>query len=160
NPGFVTMLGIVQTLLMLAMAGAISSQGGPLQRLFSIPLIIMLGVVMTGTVLFAQPPGASSDKHMRHWVLGVVHGLAQITLGGLGALLWLRLPPHNWEWPGPLVVAAVVYLPIIGFVSTQLCALYLLVASAFKVNVNELYAGQGIEDAKAFRRRPLAADAP
>jgi hypothetical protein len=158
NPGFATMLGIVQTLLMLAMAGAISSHGGPLQRLFSIPLIIMLILVMTGTVLFAQPPGASSDKHTRHWILGVAHGFAQIGLAGLGAWVWLRLPPHNWEWPGPLIVAAVVYLPIIGFVATQLCALYLLVASVFKVNVNELYAGQGIEDGKAFLRMHISAD--
>ena len=48
--------------------------------------------------------------------------------------------------------------PVIGFVATQLCALYLLVASFFKVNVNELYAGQGIEDAKSFLRMHIAAD--
>jgi hypothetical protein len=152
NPGFATMLGIVQLLAMLAMAGAISSQGGAFQRLFSIPLIIMLGVVMTGAVLFAQPPGASSDKHARHWILGVLHGFAQLGLAGFGAWVWLQLPPHHWQWPGPLIVAVAVYLPIIGFVATQLCALYLLVASLFKVNVNELYAGQGIEDGKSFLR--------
>ena len=47
---------------------------------------------------------------------------------------------------------------MIGFLATQLCALYLLVASFFKVNVNELYAGQGIEDAKSFLRMHIAAD--
>jgi hypothetical protein len=57
-----------------------------------------------------------------------------------------------------VVVAAVVYGPIIGFVSTQLVSLYLLVASVFDVNVNELFAGQGIEDAKSFLRMHIAAD--
>jgi len=68
------------------------------------------------------------------------------------------LPAKDWEWPGPLVVAAVVYGPIAGFVATQLLSLYLLVASLFDVNVNELYAGQGIEDAKSFLRMHIAAD--
>jgi uncharacterized membrane protein len=58
----------------------------------------------------------------------------------------------------PIVVAAVVYGPIIGFVTTQLVSLYLLVASLFNVNVNELFAGQGIEDAKSFLRMHIAAD--
>ena len=56
------------------------------------------------------------------------------------------------------MVAAVVYGPIIGFVTTQLVALYLLVASRFDVNVNELFAAQGIEDAKSFLRMQIAAD--
>jgi hypothetical protein len=72
--------------------------------------------------------------------------------------VWLHLPFHDWAWPGPLVVAAVVYGPIIGFLSTQLLALYLLIASFFDVNVNELFAGQGIEDAKSFLRLHIAAD--
>ena len=35
---------------------------------------------------------------------------------------------------------------------------YLLVASWFEVNVNELFAGQGIEDSKSFLRMHIAAD--
>jgi hypothetical protein len=88
----------------------------------------------------------------------VTHGLAQIALAIGGTWVWLRLPFHDWAWPGPLVVAAVVYGPIIGFVTTQLVALYLVVASRFDVNVNELFAGQGIEDAKSFLRMHIAAD--
>jgi hypothetical protein len=157
NPGFATMLGIVQTLTMLAMAGAASSTGG-IQRLFSVPLVFMVVLIMTGAVLFAQPPDANADKHMRHWVLGLLHGFAQVALAAGGAWLWLELPFKDWDWPGPLVVAAVVYGPIIGFVATQLVSLYLLVASVFDVNVNELFAGQGIEDAKSFLRMHIAAD--
>jgi hypothetical protein len=158
NPGFATMLGIIQTLTMLAMAGA-TSQGGSIQRLFSIPLVIMLMIIMGGTILFAQPPSAGSPKHARHWVLGVLNGAAQIGLAVLGAWAWVNLPPHNWAWPGPLVVAAVVYGPILGFLSTQLMALYLLIGGLwFDVNVNELFAGQGIEDAKSFLRMHVATD--
>jgi hypothetical protein len=159
NPGFATMLGIVQTLTMLAMAGAASTAAqGTLQRLFSIPLVLMLVVILGGSVLFAHPPGPAEPKHSRRWILGLLHGFAQIGLAALGAWAWLSLPFHGWAWPGPLVAAAVVYGPIIGFLATQLCALYLLIASHFDVNVNELFAGQGIEDAKSFLRMHIAAD--
>lgn len=151
NAGFATMLGIVHTLTMLPMAGA-ARQGGSIQRLFSIPLLLMLTLIMIGTVLFAKPPGAAKAKHARHWILGVSHGLAQIALAAGGTWVWLRLPFQDWTWPGPFVVAAVLYGPLIAVVATQLLALYLLVASSFNVNLNELYAGQGIEDAKSFLR--------
>jgi hypothetical protein len=158
NPGFATMLGILQTLTMLAMSGAASSDGGPIQRLFSIPLVLMCVVILAGTVAFAQPPKAGAPNHAAHWILGIIHGGLQIALAAGGTWLWQILPFREWTWPGPLVVAIVVYLPVIGFVSTQLCALYLLVASRFKVNVNELYAGQGIEDAKSFLRMHITPD--
>nr|WP_157296681.1 metallophosphoesterase [Actinoplanes globisporus] len=157
NPGFATMLGIIHTLTMLAMAGA-ASQGGNIQRLFTIPLGLMVVIILAGTVLFAQPPGAAFANHARHWLFGLGHGFAQIGLAILGTWVWLQLPAHDWPWPGPLVVAAVIYGPIIGFLSTQLCALYLLIAGQFRVNVNELFAGQGIEDHKSFLRLHIAAD--
>jgi hypothetical protein len=143
---------------MLAMAGA-ASQGGNIQRLFSIPLVFMLVVIMGGTILFAQPPSASQPKHARHWIFGILHGFAQIGLVVLGNWAWLNLPFHDWAWPGPLIVAAVVYGPVSGFVATELFSLYLLIAGLFfDVNVNELFAGQGIEDAKSFLRMHIAAD--
>ncbi|SNY70811.1 hypothetical protein SAMN05421748_13862 [Paractinoplanes atraurantiacus] len=157
NPGFATMLGIINTLTMLAMAGAVA-QADIFKRLFSIPLVFMLAVILAGTVLFAQPPGADKPKHARHWILGLLHGFAQIALAAGGTWLWLRLPFHDWSWPGPLVVAAVLYLPVGGFIATQVCALYLLIASRFDVNVNELFAGQGIEDAKSFLRLHIDRD--
>ena len=157
NPGFATMLGIIQTLTMLAMAGA-ASQGGNIQRLFTIPLGLMIFIVLAGTILFAKPPGAAYVNHARHWLFGLGHGFAQLGLAILGTWVWLQLPAHDWPWPLPLVVAAVVYGPIIGFLSTQLVALYLLSAGQFQVNVNELFAGQSIEDKKSFLRLHIAAD--
>jgi hypothetical protein len=157
NPGFATMLGAIHTLTMLAMAGA-TSRGADAQRLFSIPLVIMLLVILAGTILFAQPPGASSEKHTRHWLLGLAHGLAHIAVAAGGTWLWLDLEFRNWPWPWPLVAAAVGYGPLAGFVATQVASAYLLVASWFKVNVNELFAGQGIEDSKSFLRMHIAVD--
>ena len=157
NPGFVTMLGIVHMLTMLAMTG-VAREGDIFRRLFSIPLVVMLVLIVAGAVLFAQPPRADKPKHARHWILGVAHGFAHIGLAAAGTWLWLHLPFHDWSWPGPFLVAIVAYVPIGGFLATELCALYLLIASRFDVNVNELFAGQAIEDAKSFLRLHIAAD--
>jgi hypothetical protein len=126
------------------------------QRLFTIPLSVMLLVTVLGAALFAQPPGAASARHTRHWVLGILHGLAQVGLAAGGTWAWGHLEFRDWEWPLPLVAAAVLYGPAAALVATQLTALYLLVASRFGVNVNELYAGQGIEHGKCFLRMHVA----
>jgi hypothetical protein len=157
NAGFATMLGIVHTLTMLPMASAVR-QPDDIKRLFSIPLLLMVTLILVGTVLFARPPGAASSKHARHWILGLSHGVAQIALAAGGAWVWLHLWFHHWPFPAPFVAAAVLYGPVIAILATQLVALYLLVAGNFDVNLNELYAGQGIEDAKSFLRIHIAAD--
>ncbi|HET6479234.1 MAG TPA: metallophosphoesterase, partial [Actinoplanes sp.] len=96
NPGFLTMLGIIHVLTMLAMAGAVANGAGIVQRLFSIPLTIMLVLILAGSVAFAHPPKADRPKHARHWVAGLLHGFAQIGLAAGGAWLWLQLPYHDW----------------------------------------------------------------
>jgi hypothetical protein len=58
----------------------------------------------------------------------------------------------------PVVAAVVVYLPISGFVATELFCLYLLVASTAGVNLNELFAGQSIVDSKCFLRLQFERD--
>jgi hypothetical protein len=158
NPGFATMIGFLQTLAMLAMAGIFHRASGTEQRLVTIPLAAMVLVIMVGAVFFARPPTASGKRHSRHWLLGVGHGLAQLALAGLGTWAWVRLPFVDWPWPAPLAAAAVLYAPVISLLGSQLVAAYLLVAGAFRVNVNELFAGQGIDDAKCFLRLHLAAD--
>lgn len=159
NPGFATLLGVLQTMLMLAMAGAVAPRVDVgEQRLFSIPLVMMLVVVLVGAGFFAKPPTASGRRKARHWTLGLSHGVAHIALAAAGAWLWLRLPFHDWPWPLPVLAAVLLYLPVAGLVASQLTAAYLLVAGAFGVNLNELFAGQGIEDAKGFLRMHIAAD--
>ncbi|MFY1688431.1 metallophosphoesterase family protein [Plantactinospora sp. WMMB782] len=159
NPGFSTLLGGLHILLMLAMAGVVAPRSeATAQRLFSIPLAVMLLVTVLGAVFFAKPPSATGKRHARHWILGLCHGFAHVGLAAAGTWLWLQLFFHAWPWPMSVVAAAVVYGPIAGLVASQLTALYLLVAGSFGVNLNELFAGQGIEDAKCFLRLHIAAD--
>jgi hypothetical protein len=47
---------------------------------------------------------------------------------------------------------------VAAFVAAEVAALYLLVASRFGVNVNELFAGQGIDGHKGFLRLHIGAD--
>ena len=157
NPGFGTMLGIVHTLLMLAMLGA-TTRVAEAQRLVTIPLVAVILTTVLGAVAFAQPPGAGKDRHMRHWLLGLLHGFAHVGLAVGGTWVWLQFPMRDWPWPWPLAAAAILYGPVIGYVASLLVSLYLVIASWFGVNVNELFAGQGIEHAKSFLRLHIAAD--
>ncbi|MFB9237039.1 metallophosphoesterase family protein [Plantactinospora siamensis] len=159
NPGFGTLLGTLHTLLMLAMAGtAVQGAGSTEQRLFSVPLLGMLLVTLLGAAFFAKPPSVGGKRHARHWILGVTHGLAHVALAAAGTWAWLHLPFYRWEWPLPAAAAAVLYGPVVGFLASELVATYLLVAGAFGVNLNELFAAQGIEDSKGFLRLHIAAD--
>ncbi|GIF51792.1 hypothetical protein Afe04nite_63310 [Asanoa ferruginea] len=159
NAGFTTLLGGVQTLLMLAMAGIATQQRNETGlRLFSIPLVSMLVITLLATVFFAKPPTATGKRSWRHAILGVGHGLGQIGLAALGTWVWLMTPIPDWPWPLSLIGALAVYWPVSGLIGSQLVALYLLIASRFGVNINELYAGQGIDDVKSFLRLHIAAD--
>ncbi len=64
------------------------------------------------------------------------------------------------DWPWPLLAAdrGRRLRPLAGLVGSQFVALYLLIAGRFGVNINELYAGQGIDDVKSFLRLHIAAD--
>src|SRR6185437_10292509 len=86
------------------------------------------------------------------------HGVAFVGLAILGSWLWVNLPFVNLTWPLPLLVAVVLYLPVFSFLAGELFALYLLVASRFRVNVNESFAGQGITGYKNFLRLHFADD--
>jgi hypothetical protein len=156
NPGFLGLLGVVHMLLMLAIAGAASNLSLAEERLATIPLVVMVLVVLGGTVGLAYIP-TGGGRH-RHFLAGFLHGVLHLGLGLAGGLVWLELPFAELAWPLPLLTAVVLYLPVAGLVGTELVAAYLLVASWFGLNVNELFAGQGIEDHKSFLRLHLAAD--
>ena len=95
-------------------------------------------------------PGTGSSASATGW--------RRSALAAAGTWVWLQLPFYDWPWPLPAVAAAVLYGPVIGLVASQLVAAYLLVAGAFGVNLNELFAGQGIEDAKSFLRLRIDPD--
>ncbi len=157
NPGFVAAVGTLHLLAMLAFAGAVQQVSGAEQRLFTIPVILMAVVMLGSTIAFAMPPTAG-HRGIRHWILGILHGAMHIGIGVLGAWIWLSLPFHRLAWPLPLFVAALLYLPVSGLLASWLVAAYLLVAAAFQVNVNELFAAQGIVDYKSFLRLRIGAD--
>jgi hypothetical protein len=151
NPGFAAVVGGIHTLLMLAVAGAHLQMTEVEERLVTIPLIAMILLVLGGTVGFAYTP-TGGPKTTRHFLAGLLHGVAHVGFGAAGAWAWLQLPFHDWTWPLPLLAAAVLYLPVAGLVASQVIALYLLLGSPFGINVNELFAAQGIEDGKSFLR--------
>jgi hypothetical protein len=157
NPGFAALVGGVHTLLMLAIAGAHEQLTQVEERLVTIPLVAMILVVLGGAVALAYTP-TGGRKRTRHLMAGLLHGAGHAGLGVAGAWAWLQLPFHDWTWPVPLLAAALLYLPVAGLVATQLVAAYLLVGSAFGINVNELFAAQGIEDGKSFLRMHIGSD--
>ncbi|GAA0897070.1 hypothetical protein GCM10009557_71470 [Virgisporangium ochraceum] len=158
NFGFVTMIGLVHLLLMLAYSNAMQRvDSGVTRSLVTIPLVVMIVVVLGATVAFAMPSNGE-ERGLKHWLLGSGHGLAHLALGYGGARLWLALPLHDWTFPLPLLGALVTYLPPAMLASSLLVGLYLLVASSADVNVNELFAAQGIVDAKSFLRMHIARD--
>jgi hypothetical protein len=107
-------------------------------------------LILGGATFFAMPQ--SGQRRPKHWIFGLGHGVVHIGLGTLGAWAWLHLPFTNWVWPVPVVAALVIYLPVSGFVMTEVFCLYLLVAGSNGVNLNELFAGQSIVDSKSFLR--------
>jgi hypothetical protein len=157
NPGFAGLVGAVHLLLMLAISGAASQLEAAEERLVTIPLVAVVLVVLAGAVGLAYIP-TGGPKYPKHFVAGTLHGAVHLGLGLLGGLLWLELPFAGERWPLPLLAAVVLYLPLAGLVGSQLVAAYLLVASRFRINVNELFAAQGIDDYKSFLRLHIARD--
>jgi hypothetical protein len=157
NPGFVTLVGVLHVLLKLSMANALPQFGGTARQLVTIPLGMMVVVFLASTIAFAMPETGGA-RSFRHWALGFVHGAAHIALAYLGAVVWLRLPLVDLPFPLPLLAAFVVYVPIVGLLGSWVVGAYLLVASMFDINLNELFAGQAIVDAKSFLRMHFGAD--
>jgi hypothetical protein len=158
NPGFAALLGLVHTLLMLAAAGVLhDSTGTTEQRLVSIPLVMMTLTVVGGLTALAMPATAG-HRLPRHWAFGIGHGAVHATIGILAGWSWANTPIPDLTWPLPVLVAVVLYLPLAALVATQVLSLYLLVAAAFGVNVNELFAGQSIIDRKGFLRIHIGGD--
>src|SRR5690606_20282456 len=142
NPGFATLVGAIHMLLMLAVAETARSLSETEERLVTIPLALMVLVVLGGSVGLAYIP-TGGPKRGRHFVAGTLHGALHLVLGMLGGLAWVNLPVAEWAWPLPLLVVVVVYLPVAGLAGSLLVAAYLLVASRFGINLNELFAARG-----------------
>ncbi|WP_111257488.1 metallophosphoesterase [Jiangella anatolica] len=148
NPGFVGLLAVMQTLLMLAFVTS------P-EHLVTPATVTGVAAVLVGTAVFTLVLGVRTRKHM---VAAVAHAVPHVALGIGGAAAWSALPLDDVANPWATLLAFVVYGPVIGLADTWVVSAYLLVARYFDVNVNELYAGMGIEDHKSFLRFHLGAD--
>ncbi|GAA2377837.1 metallophosphoesterase [Dactylosporangium salmoneum] len=158
NPVFLGLLGVLQTLTMLAFVNAADRVvSGVEQRLVTVPAVLMAVLDILGTCLLAMPHSAG-QRRPRHWLLGGLHGAAFVGLAVLGTWAWLSLPFTDQPWPLPLLLAIVLYFPLSALAAGELFALYLVIAAKFEVNVNELFAGQGITGYKGFLRLHFTAD--
>jgi hypothetical protein len=150
NWGFLVLLGVLHTMLMLALDNA-----G--RDILTVPSFIMSAAVIGLTLFFAAGLTAGR-RSVKHYVLGLSHGAVQILVGVAGLTLWRMLAIDELRWPLPVLVSAVTYGPVAAIVATEVVALYLLVASRFGVNLNELFAGQGIQGYKGFLRLHIGSD--
>ncbi len=148
NRGFPVLVGLMQTLLMLAL---LTADG----QWLNAPIGFALAAVVGGTYMFAVLMGRSG---WRHRIAGLVHAVPHVLLGIAGAAVWSQLPFVDAPPPWGTLLAFVVYLPVIGILDTWIVAVYLLIASQFGVNVNELHAGLAVDDYKGFLRLRIGAD--
>jgi hypothetical protein len=151
NLGFVGLLGGVQTLFMLAMLGLFNGAGEVTRRWLELPVGLIGVALYVAAIAFAKSPTGGNKGAGRRFVLGSLHGLAQVGIGILGTWEWVRLPLMHQRWPLP-ILTTLVYFAVLGIVSTFLFSGYMLLASAFGVNTNELFSGQAIIDSKSFLR--------
>jgi hypothetical protein len=151
NRGFVGLMGALHVLYMLAVVNLIQHLRGTELRLASIPVGLMAVIMFLAALYFAIPPTVGRRKR-RHIMFGSAHGVVQLAVGVGGAFIWNELPFLHWPLLLSLPAAIVVYGLPAGVVATEVVCLYLLIASSAKVNMNELFAGQGIDDAKCFLR--------
>jgi hypothetical protein len=150
NPGFLGLLGVLQTLLLLAL-------GNAKHDIITIPVFLMVTATFALTIFLSAALSSGATK-ARHYVLGFTHGAVQVGLAVGGLFVWQMLPFDDQRWPLPVLFATVIYGPVAAVVSGEVVAAYLLIASKFGVNLNELFASQGIRDFKNFLRLHFAAD--
>jgi hypothetical protein len=148
NPRFIVLVGLMQTLLMLAiLAGD--------ELWFTAPIGFAIAAVAAGTYLFAVLMGR---RTRRHHIAALLHAVPHVALGFVGASVWSALPIADVPAPWGTLLAFAIYLPIVGVVDAWIVSAYLLIASRFGVNVNELHAGLAIDHYKCFLRMHIGAD--
>ncbi len=137
NKGFTLLMGIV---MLIATVSILEGTG---------PFVAVAAVLLAAGIGFAHP--GEGTRGIRHYLLGLGHGAAQVGLAWAGARAVEALP-----WDDFWAFAAC--FPAAGLVSTWLVGLYLVVANRFGVNVNELFAGLSIKDQKCFLRIRIGPD--
>ncbi|MFC4857404.1 metallophosphoesterase family protein [Actinophytocola glycyrrhizae] len=164
NPGFWGLTGIAQLVATAAVLYGLA-ESAVRDGVFGLlaawsPAVLAAVVLVLAGVAFARFDVPTSSK--RSVLAGVVHAVAHLALSVGWALVVRALYPAlpdgvAADWLIFLIVA--VGTPVvIGFVDAEVVALYLLVVSRFGINLNEVMAGQSIEDHKGFLRMHVGAD--
>jgi hypothetical protein len=143
NPGFWALLGGVH-------AGFVAA----LLTRNVLAWVTILTVMIAGAVGFASPDRRGYRAKAR---FGLPHAAAQVALG-YGAYEAAFALTEGWaRWVAAVVAGPVVWA-VAGFVAAELTAVYLLVASHHRANVNELFAAQSRDDHKGFVRLHIGTD--
>ena len=150
NWGFVGLIGVVHTMLLLALDNSETT-------VVSLPGFMMIFVVFGLTLFLAAGLTAGRRTAKNYW-LGIIHGTLQLGMGVGALFLWRTLPFSDLPWPLPIIAAIGLYGPVLAVAGTEVVALYLLIASRFGVNLNELFSGQGIQGFKGFLRLHIDRD--
>ncbi|WP_235925952.1 metallophosphoesterase family protein [Actinokineospora pegani] len=168
NPGFWGLTGVLQTVMTLAVLyGLVETLGEQRDKGFFgmvaswTPALIVAVVLLLGGTAFAKIERFHGGGTAT-WA-GVLHALAHIGLsvGWSFVVIWLYttvLPRGVVDDWATLAIVLVGTPVVIGFLDAELVALYLMVASRFGINLNEVMAGQSIEHYKGFLRLRISAD--
>jgi hypothetical protein len=165
NPGFWGLTGGTQLVATMAMLYGLTEsavRSGVFGLLASwSPAVIAAAVLVLAGITFARIDLPTTDR--RHLVAGGLHAVGHLALS-VGWALVIRWLYHDVLPPGMagdwlvFLIAAVGTPVLVGFLDAEVVALYLLVASRFGINLNEVMAGQSIEDHKGFLRMHITAD--
>lgn len=157
NPGLVGLTSLLHLLLMYSISGFARrfwtgerTAGTTTGHLSTLSAAIAGLVLLAALMLFAAPP--TEARAPRRFLLGFGHWIVHMCLAAAATLVWTRLPLQGLPWPAADLLAMVLYALPVGLLATEVIAGYLLVASAFGVNLNELFASQAIIDQKSFLR--------
>lgn len=165
NPGFWGLTGIAQLVATMAVLyglteAAVRSGVFGLLAAWS-PAIIAAVVLVLAGVAFARIDLPKTGR--TNAFAGVLHAMAHLALSVAWAIVirWLYhdVLPDGAAADWLIFLIAAVGTPlVIGFVDAEVVAVYLLIASRFGINLNEVFAGQSIEDHKGFLRLHIATD--
>ncbi|WP_035306374.1 metallophosphoesterase [Actinokineospora inagensis] len=160
NPGFWGLAGIFQTVMTLAVLyGLVQSDIG-VKHFFGL-VASWAPAVIVGVVLVISALTFARLGHQRRVGLarffGLLHAAGHIGLsvGWSYLVIWLYtdvFPDGAAQDWGTFAVVALGTPTVIGFIDAEVVAGYLLLSSRAGINLNEVMAGQSIEDYKGFLR--------
>lgn len=151
NFGFWGLTAGLQTVLALLVQFGLAASPHGIFGIMAAWTPAAFGVVFTifAGVLFAR--FGLKRSGLAAGVAGFLHSLAHLALMIAWAAVLFRLSQSAADWI-TVAVTLVVTPVVVGFVDAELVAAYLLIAGKFGFNMNELFAGQSIEDYKGFLR--------